>query len=75
MTPTIEITDFDKPIKVVDGDSFVLSVRGKEVCRKTMAAIDTITCWAYVSIPGIGDAYFLGNDGLQDYLFKTLRAH
>jgi len=56
------------PCSVAPGDRFILSVHGEVVHSEKVTASDVISHWAYVDIPGVGNAYFIGNKKLTEFL-------
>lgn len=65
-----------QPCDVRPGDSFRLSIQDREtgkymeVCRREITETDTISYWAFVNIPGIGMAYFIGNEKLAEFIVE-----
>lgn len=64
------------PCAVLPGDSFHLSIQDrktgkyKKVCAREITDVDTISHWAFVNIPGIGMAYFVGNEKLVEFIVE-----
>lgn len=64
------------PCDVRPGDSFHLRIQDretgkyKEVCARQITEINVISHWAYVNIPGIGAAYFVGNEKLAEFIVE-----
>lgn len=65
---TYFVDTLSAPITVIPTDRFILSVHGETVYDKKITASDVISHWAYVDIPGIGAAYFIGNEKLGEFL-------
>jgi hypothetical protein len=56
------------PCTLHPGDRFILSIHGEVVHSEKVTALAAISHWAYVDIPGVGNAYFVGNEKLVDFL-------
>lgn len=67
---TYTIKKFDDPIYLHPGDKFQLSVDNEIVHVKEITFCDTITHWAYIEIPEIGAAYFVGNEKLESFIIE-----
>lgn len=72
--PTYFIRFFKQPLKVLTGDKLSLYVNDRKtgesmlVHSQKITGIDTLTHWACVDLPGIGVAYFVGNEKLVGVL-------
>lgn len=60
----------DGPVALCSGDEFQLRVDGKVVHAKEITSVGMITHWAYVDIPDIGCAYFVGNKHLEAFIIE-----
>lgn len=68
------ISPFNTTWTVHSGDKFILSVKNRKtgemetVCTREITCTERISCWAYVNVPGIGAAYFIGNETLAEFI-------
>lgn len=69
---TYFVQPFRYPSNVQPGDSFNLYItkngKRQKVYSRDITAVGVISHWAYVDIPGVGLAYFIGNGNLAEFL-------